>query len=145
MTEHQRARFFSNATELKIADQIPADIRSVLTPAQNARLVTLMASLMAPPQAEHAITYRVSTSFLGHRIYLALFSGAERRVPKRVARQKRTPLYLLMNLVIGCLTLLAMVMAVLIWAAIVLYLVKSWLGIDIFDGPSFLHEYVFGG
>ena len=142
MTEQQDAAFVSDATAHKVAGQIPADIRAALTPAQLARLVCLVADLAAPPRAGHVIAYRASTRFLGQEIYLALFSGAERRAPDRLeqTRQKRSLIYLLFHLTMGCLTLLALLAG----AAVVLYLVKSFLGIDLFDGPSFLHEYVFG-
>ncbi len=118
-------------------NEIPADIRASLSPAQLADLTRLLAQR----PTEHAFAYRVSTSFFGQPIYLALFSGVEQRSPMRVtsAGQRRSQV----NLLVKAGLVYLIVSAVLVTGAAMLYVLKSSLGLDLFDGPSFMHRFFF--
>ena len=121
--------------------QIPADIRAALTPQQ----ITRLERLLALPAPGHTIDYRVSTALLGRRFYLALFSGRELRSPRRVSDdgQQRGFMDFLFEAVLLCLAGVFLVCLLALSGLVTLYLVKSALGIDLFEGPSVLHRFFF--
>ena len=96
----------------------------------------------AGPRAPHVIAYRMSLPFLGRRYYFAVFAGREQRsLARLVAESQRKSWWhttfsvsaLLMCLSTGVMCALATA-----------YLVKSMLGIDLFDEHFFLHRLFFG-
>jgi hypothetical protein len=121
--------------------QIPVDIRAALTPQQIARLERML----AVPTPGHTIDYRVSTALLGRRFYLTLFSGRELRSPRRVTAdgQQRSFLDFLFEALLLCLAVTFLACLLAVTCLVLLYLVKSALGVDLFDGPSFLHRFFF--
>jgi hypothetical protein len=120
---------------------VPRDIQLALSAEQIARLERLL----LPRPAAHGFVYRVSTVFLGRKFYLALLSGREGRSPQRLALDghKRAFLDVVFEMILLCLAILCLACLLAITAGISLYLVKSGLGIDLTDGPSFLHRYFF--
>lgn len=124
-----------------IADRIPADIRATLHPSQVARL----AQLLAPLPTEHGIDYRVSTAIFGQRFYLAVITGPELRTRARLVRagQQRSFKWLMFDALLAYAAVSGVVVTVVVVSAIGAYLAKSALGIDLFEGQSFLHGFFF--
>jgi hypothetical protein len=120
--------------------RLPEDIRAALTTEQVDRL----AHLIAKPN-RHALAWRASTSLLGRNFYLAVVSGRETRSPGRVRSEglamSITRFMVRIIAVAAWITTVALICAVA--GAVLLYLVKSHLGIDLMDGPSPLHHYFF--
>ena len=89
----------------------------------------------------HSIDYRTSISFFGIPFYVTFLMGRERRSRERLAEEGQTQVHrvaiahIILTLLIG----LSCIAAV----ACVLYLIKSAVGIDLFDGNSSLHELFF--
>ncbi len=122
--------------------RLPADIRARLSDRQIERL----AGLIEPPaRTPHKVTYRASSSWFGTRFYIAFFLGTEKRAPERVAQdgERRRFSSVLIDI--------AMLSWMLFWASIVViglavvaaYLLKSGLGINLFEGHFFLHDLFF--
>lgn len=93
----------------------------------------------------HRVAYRASSSLFGRRFYLAFFMGTERRSTERLEREGQVqPFTRLFLFLVGLawlvfwLTVIALGLGV-----IAAYLVKSAAGINLFEGPSFLHPYFF--
>jgi hypothetical protein len=131
-----------SSTEHESALQrLPADIHAALAPSQRARL----AELMAQPASDHTVAYQVSTSLLGRNFYLALFWGREQRSFHRLDEEGQRRSFkevlfaatLISTVISGAFTLTVAAVAV------GLYLLKSFLGIDIFEHHSFMHRFFF--
>lgn len=91
-----------------------------------------------PRVSPHVIDYRVSIPFFGKRYYLTVLAGRERRSRARLAREGQ-----LMSGQVARLdaTVLGVALAFgLIALAFGLYIVKSALGIDLFEGDFAMHE-----
>lgn len=119
----------------RLMARIPVNERETFTPIQ----LALLSSASKPPPARHWVDYRVSIPlFLGTRIYVTLLCGKERRSIRRIRSEGQTNVstlslaYLAAMFLIGTMAFLA--------AAVSLYLLKSALGIDIYDDHSFLHN-----
>jgi hypothetical protein len=83
------------------------------------------------------LDFRGSLPFLRKRLYIRLLIGWERRDARRLdAEGQRHPV----RLAIGYAILLAFALSALLGLAIVLYCVKSALGIDLLPGPSLFHR-----
>jgi len=128
--------------ELAEATRIPQDIRDRLDGDQVMRLAELLAR--ADP-ARHRVAYRVSSRLLGKRFYVALFAGIEKRCPGRVkdAGEKRWLLRLMMDAALFGWALLCAVAFVLGFAVVGAYLLKSGMGIDLFEDHFILHDLFF--
>ncbi len=92
-------------------------------------------------QGRHSLDFRVSLPVLGKRYYLVLLGGKERRSRARLRSDGQDAAR---RLWIGY----ALVVSVLFSASVVfgimlLYLVKSMLGIDVFDEHSVMHDLFF--
>lgn len=135
MTEERRV-------SLGEATRIPQDIRDQLNGDQIARLVRMLAR--ADP-ARHAIAYRVSSRLFGKPFYVALFAGAEKRCPNRVkdAGEKRWLLRLMMDAALFGWAILCSVALVLGFTVVGIYLLKSGMGIDLFEDHFILHGLFF--
>jgi hypothetical protein len=95
-----------------------------------------------PSRSEpHTVAYRASVPLLGQRYYLAFFVGSEQRSPRRVAAdgQRRSFLHTTFGLSAALMFACMLVMSTLATA----YLLKSLLGIDLYDGHFFLHGLFF--
>lgn len=122
--------------------RLPEDIRARLTDAQVERL----AALIEPPaRTPHKMTYRASSSWFGKRFYIAVFVGTEKRAPDRVDQDGERRRFA------GVLTDMAMMSWLMFWITVFFigvlvvtgYLLKSGLGIDLFEGHFFLHGLFF--
>ncbi len=94
----------------------------------------------------HAVAYRISTSFFGRRFYMAFFMGTERRGTERLEREGQIHSFtnILFSLV-GLAWLVFWVSAVAIGLSVIgMYVLKSAVGINLLDGPSFLHPFFYG-
>ena len=120
---------------------VPADMRARLTPEQVARLDGMLASR----STAHAFDYRASSTFLGRRFYLALFAGAEARSACRLEREglSRNLASVLFDVATFCLGMSALICFVTGMVVIGAYIIKSALGIDLMEGPSFLHDWLY--
>lgn len=100
-----------------------------------------VAPYAAPHGAEHVIAYRASIPILGGRYYVAFFVGREQRTAERqiTENQRKSWLHTTVSLSAVAMGLSTMLMCLLATA----YLVKSLLGIDLFDDHSFLHGLFF--
>lgn len=124
------------------ARRIPPDIAEHLTEEQAERLTRL---LSGPAPARHKIAYRASSAFFGKRFYIALFAGVEKRCPVRVrdAGERRWVARLAMEAALFGWAMLCAVAFVLGFALVGAYLLKSGLGIDLFEDHFFLHGVFF--
>ena len=117
---------------------IPADIRAQLSPEQVARLL----QSLPPRMGAHAVDYRVSTSMFGRGFYIALVAGGEKRPLRRLRHEglKRALPAVLFEVATVCLAVAMMVCLLVGVSVVAAYIVKSAMGIDLMDGPSFLHD-----
>ena len=91
-----------------------------------------------PANSPHVIDYRVSVPFFGKRFYVTLLAGRERRSLARLAGEGQLPSVQMFNLNPA---LLGILLAIVIFGmAMGAYIVKSALGIDLFEGDSAMHE-----
>ena len=100
-----------------------------------------LAAAVYRPSAQHIIDYRLSLPFGTRRFYVRLLCGRERRKLSRLIAEGQTNPWL--TLAAAVLLLWFMITASLVFLAVGLYLLKTVLGIDLFDGPSFLHRILF--
>lgn len=117
--------------------KLPVEARGSFSPAQ----LAILAEASRPPPPRHWIDYRVSLPFFGARFYLTIFFGKERRQLGRIrseGQESLTKASIFYVLVLWILISIGMIACL-----VSLYAVKSALGIDLFEGPSFLHEYLF--
>jgi hypothetical protein len=94
------------------------------------------------PNPAHVIAYRASIPLLGGRYYLALFSGHEQRRPDRVAAEGLQKPW--SQTIVGCFAVIGGISTAVMCTLAAGYLVKTILGIDLFDGHFFLHDIFFG-
>lgn len=117
--------------------RLPAPIRESLTREQLAAI----SDALIPDPPTHAIDYRVSVPFFGKRFYITLLAGRERRSLARLAREAQlrakhiAMFYSVILLFLGCVSVIGL--------ALLGYVTKSALDIDLMDGPSFLHQFFF--
>ncbi len=119
-------------------------VQTILPDSEKIAEIDAPVSSASPLQrAQHALDFRVSLPAPGGGIYLVLLAGSEKRNATRLACEGQTHAtrvsiaFLFLTLVslaflgLGCITFL--------------YIVKSMAGIDLFDGPSFLHNLAYFG
>jgi hypothetical protein len=112
----------------EIERQFPAEVLETFTPSQYAVFETLRSR--AP--SKHAFEYRVSIPTPRKAYYLTIFAGPERRSAERLAREGQTSLPRRSQF-IGTMLFL-MVSSSVFGAMCLIYLVKSAIGVDLFDG-----------
>ena len=100
-----------------------------------------LAAAVDRPSAQHIMDYRLSLPFGTRRFYVRLLCGRERRKLSRLIAEGQTNPWL--TLAAAVLLFWFMITVSLVFLAIGLYLLKTVLGIDLFDGPSFLHRILF--
>ena len=101
--------------------------------------------LARPKSGRHLIAYRASSALFGRRFYISIFFGAEKRTDQRLTQEGRKKSFL------GLLMMALTLVWVIFWATVViigfcvvaLYLLKSAVGINLFEQDSFLHPYFF--
>ena len=100
-----------------------------------------LAAAVDRPSAQHIMDYRLSLPFGTRRFYVRLLCGRERRKLSRLIAEGQTNPWL--TLAAAVLLFWFMITVSLVFLTIGLYLLKTVLGIDLFDGPSFLHRILF--
>lgn len=121
----------------RLLHEIPNDVLASFTTEQ----LAVLAKATKPPTTRHFIDYRVSVPFIGGRYYLTLFFGKERRGLSRIRSEGQASLTKASILYVA---ILWIVFSVGLLASLVLiYVIKSAMGIDLFYGPSFLHDFAF--
>mgnify|MGYP001815677861 CR=1 FL=1 len=105
------------------------------------QIAGLNAALVDADTRYHAIDYRTSISFFGIPFYITFLMGRERRSRERLAMEGQTEVHR----VALAHVILTLVIALSFLAAgvCVLYLIKSAMGIDLFDGHFALHDMFF--
>ena len=114
---------------------VPPHILQTFT-AQQLRWLAI-ASTPAPSQ--HLIQYRASVFF--QRFYLTVFVGRENRDAARLQREGQ--LSVLRRMIAYYFAMFCAIAVTLVAGVTGLYIVKSILGIDLMDGPSFLHDFLY--
>lgn len=101
-----------------------------------------VAPLAAKPQrAPHVIDYRISIALFGRRYYFAFFGGHEQRSLGRLVAESQRKSWLHTTFSLSAVMMFSSTM--LMSAMATAYLVKSLLGIDVFDDHLFLHHLFF--
>lgn len=124
--------------EGRLARAIPGDVRAQLSEEQVLRLVRAL----KPEPANHGLALKASFRWFGARYYLACFGGEERRSLSRLEEEGQlgaVPVGFTFFIVLGLVAVYGLFPIV-----IMIYLVKTALGIDFFDGPSGLHALLCG-
>ncbi len=122
---------------IRLLQSLPEDIRYSFTDAQLAGLSTANVT----PRTSHLVDYCASLPWFGGRFYVRLFLGKERRNLSRLTSEGQISLpktsigFIFCIWMICCLALFGSV--------IVLYLIKSTMGINLLDGPSIFHPIFF--
>ncbi len=109
----------------------------------DANRAVIPSQAVAPPQkveANHVVEYRVSLPFFGGRYYFAFFSGRCQRSFDRISAEGQRRSWAHASFSFG--TLFLVVSTMLMCGAATAYLVKSLLGIDLFD-DHFAFHYLF--
>ncbi|MBU1210958.1 MAG: hypothetical protein KJ587_06765 [Alphaproteobacteria bacterium] len=117
--------------------RLPSEGRASFTTAQ----LAMLAEASRPPSPRHWIDYRVSLPFFGARYYLTIFFGKERRLLSRILCEGQASVT--KASIAYVMALWVLMTTGLVAALVFLYVVKSAIGIDFFDGPSFLHGYAY--
>lgn len=123
------------------ADHVLARLPEVVRAKLNEDDRAALARALKMPEAQHLVDFRASTRIFNKRHYVRLMVGEEKRNVDRLRQEKQISLVktLMLIAVIGwALTTLTVVVG-----GVILYLLKSLAGVDIFDGPSFLHALFF--
>ena len=117
--------------------KLPNDVRASLTDTQ----LSCISKALSATKGQHLIEYRASLPFFGHRYYLTVFFGPERRSLSRLVEEGQTDIHVITYAYVVILFLLVGGMTLSL--VFLFYLAKSALGIDLFDGPSSLHDLLF--
>lgn len=119
-TQQNRIRFSS------LLDKMPESVRDSFSDQQ---LVALHNSLSETTWKKHPLDFRSSLSFFSYQYYYVFIAGRDQRqMTRREIRFKRLVLLAFVILFITFSTLLGL---------LVLYLIKSAIGIDVFSNFSF--------
>lgn len=119
----------------RMVSRMPAASRATFTPEQMA----VLSQISKPPPTRHWIDYRVSLPFFGGRYYLTLLFGKERRLLSRIKSEGQASVTKTSIVYVAILWFLITIG--LISGILFLYLVKSAFGLDLFSGPSVLHDF----
>lgn len=117
--------------------RFPPHVRATFTDEQ----IRALGDACRPTAADHLVDYRASIPILNRRFYFRLLVGNEKRSFARLTREEQVGAakVTLFAAFVGWVALSSAVLSL----AVVLYLVKSALGIDLFDGPSAMHQFFF--
>lgn len=94
-----------------------------------------------PRPGKHKIDYRVSVPFFGRRYYFVFLMGRERRTLMRIHSEGQDTVWRMS--VAYTILMSAIAMGGFVAAIMLLYVVKSMVGIDLFDEHSFLHRLLY--
>lgn len=132
-----RRAYTHNGLHQRLREQVPADVRDRLTHDQLTRLV----EAVMPQQTNHGLALKATFRWITGRFYIAIIGGRERRSDNRLRAEGQTIVPVGMSVFIF-LALLAIYGAFPL--ALLLYLLKSALRIDFFEGPSPMHTWLCG-
>jgi hypothetical protein len=118
---------------LRLLAKMPPGVLATFSPAQLHALAQSAERASAP----HLMDFLVSLPFLGRRYYLRLYVGRERRSYERLLREGQISLGRVL-LVWSWLAWMILSLVAL-GTVVMLYVLKSQLGINIFQGQSPLH------
>ena len=127
-----------DAMERRIFRSIPDDIKACLSDHQ---VQTLIAAVKPVP-TKHGVALRASFRGPEKRYYVALFIGEDNRSIERLKAEGQVdaiPVGITFFILLSVIAIYAVVPII-----IALYMIKSMLGIDLFDGPSPLHTLLCG-
>ena len=116
---------------------LPPDLVDQLTVDDIERII----AAMGQSRARHLIDYRLSVPLGSRRFYFRLLCGRERRKISRLIAEGQTNPWLV--IATAALIFWFMMTVSLALIVVILYVVKSALGIDLFAGPSVLHGLFF--
>jgi hypothetical protein len=122
----------------RMLSQIPDSPELHFTPEQ----LAILSRVTRRPQARHIISHRSSIWFFGKRYYLTVFFGREKRNKKRLQDEGQLAVRNV-GIAYGAMAILTALPVTFI-AIIGLYIIKCALGFDLIEGPSIMHEFVFG-
>lgn len=130
-TEHDTADR-SNVVRMPLPAELAAVAQRMLADAERTRI---------SGPAGHAVSYRISLPLIHRRYYLAFFIGSEKRNLGRVSAeaQRKSWLHTTVSLSAVLMFLSTLFMSTLATA----YLLKSMVGIDLFDDHFILHGLFF--
>ncbi len=121
----------------RLVSRLPAGVAATLSTEQ----LRALSAATQPAPSHHRIEYRVSVGLFRRRYYLTVFAGRDRRTLERLRREGQISTRAMsiaatvaVCLIAGCGTLLLLMAG---------YVLKSSLGIDLFEGPSVLHDLLF--
>ena len=103
--------------------------------------LALLSKITKPPPPLHWIDYRVSLPFFGGRYYLTFLFGKERRVLSRIKSEGQASLTKTSIVYVAVLWLLISIS--LLASLVLLYVIKSAVGLDLFSGPSVFHDFAY--
>lgn len=115
-----------DASLVKLLERMPKDVQESFSEEQ---LANLKLAISARAWGSHAIDVRSTIKFFRYRYYYVFVAGRNRRELSR--REKRIALLMQAAIATSFITVCSLL------GILVLYLVKSALGIDIFPGFSF--------
>jgi len=115
-----------DASLVKLLERMPKDVQQSFTEDQ---LSSLKLAIGARTWGSHAVDVRSTVRFFRYRYYYVFIAGRNRREVSQ--REKLVALYIQVMFVTG------FVLVCSAFAILILYLVKSALGIDIFPNFSF--------
>lgn len=127
----------TDAAERRVVQQVPPDIRELLSHDQIKRL----AAAVAPQRTRHGLALQASFRWITGRYYVALISGRERRSDNRLRAEGQTIIPVGMSVFIF---LLLLMIYGLIPLGFLAYVAKSALHINLMEGPSPVHTWLCG-
>lgn len=128
---------FAETAQRRVAQQIPHDIRTLLSDDQIARL----AAAVAPRTTRHGLALQATFRWITGRYYLALIGGRERRSENRLRSEGQTIVPVGISVFVF---LILLAIYGLIPLAFLAYSVKSALHINLMEGPSPMHTWLCG-
>ena len=120
----------------RIISALPICCKTKFTPELLSALDVAMARTRQRPNS-HKIDYRVSVPVFGRRYYIVLLAGKERRTIARISSEghnktwRITLAYAILMSALACAGLVGII--------VLLYFVKTMVGVDLFEQNSILH------
>lgn len=134
---HHEIRVPADPMFQRLLSGLPPEVAATLSATQ----LTFLAIAVKGLKTHHLVEYRVSVPIGRKRYYATFYFGPERRSRERLEREGQTQLASVS--LFYFVVLIAITGAATLAAGALLYVVKSALGIDLFDGPSVLHGLFF--
>jgi hypothetical protein len=121
--------------------QTPATRRPAHIATLDEGQLTALRNAASQAPADRLVDFRASTRWFKQRYYVRVLIGHEKRNMTRLRQENQISVgkTILMVLLVGWLTTTTF----LLFGLTALYLIKSALGIDLFEGPSFMHQFFF--